>query len=227
MGFLDLFKKKETTKEPYVSFVVVDEVKGPYANFEKKLLKKSLILLVIGRRGSGKTALGFKFLELFHNMSKKKCHIVGYNDVKLPFWVKKIDDVQHAKINSVVLIDEGALAFSSRDSMKDANKMISRIMAVARHKNLTLIFISQNSAMIDVNILRLVDSLVLKEPSLLQSRFERKALRDIYTEVHDSFKGVETKAAHFFIYDDDFQGLMTYGLPSFWSDKISTSFKNK
>jgi hypothetical protein len=227
MGIFDIFRRKEEPKEFIPPFRLVEETKGSYDLFEKKLLKKSLILLVIGKRGSGKTALGMKFLELFNNKTKKRCHIVGYDDVRLPFWVKKIDDVQDAKLNSVVLIDEGALAFSSRESMKDANKMISRIMAIARHKNLTLIFISQNSAMIDVNILRLVDTLVLKEPSLLQSRFERKALRDIYDEVHGSFRRVKDKAAYFFIYDDDFQGMMTYDLPHFWSDKISTSFRNK
>ena len=37
--------------------------------------------------------------------------------------------------------------------------------------------------MIDVNVLRLADTLLFKEPSLLQSRFERKALKDMFEKV--------------------------------------------
>jgi hypothetical protein len=111
--------------------------------------------------------------------------------------------------------------------MKDANKAISRIMAIARHKGLTLIFVSQNSAMIDVNILRLVDCVLLKEPSLLQAKFERKALRDIYEGVQGSFEKIQDKQAHVYIYDDDFQGLVRFSLPSFWKEDISLSYKNK
>ncbi|MBY9004064.1 MAG: DUF998 domain-containing protein, partial [Candidatus Lokiarchaeota archaeon] len=51
------------------------------------------------------------------------------------------------------------------------------------HKNLTLVLITQNSAMIDLNVLRLSDTLLFKEPSLLQSKFERKALKDILEKV--------------------------------------------
>lgn len=225
MSIFDIFRKKERIDDEYIVFEEIKTVKGSLPSFERKLLKKSLILLVIGKRGSGKTAAGMKFLELFHHKTHKQCYVLGYSDVKLPGWVKKVDDVEQAKINSTVLIDEGALSFSARESMKDANKAISRIMAIARHKNLTLIFVSQNSAMIDVNVLRLVDTLILKEPSLLQARFERKALRDIYGEI--TFDNLKDKESHLFIYDDDFQGMVRFDLPIFWSDAISTSFKNK
>jgi hypothetical protein len=226
MGLFDLFKKKKP-QAPFVAFTLVEKKRGSSDAFLARIQRKSTILLVIGKRGSGKTALGFRFLELFHYKTKKECSIVGYADVKLPSWIKKIKDVKDAKENSTVLIDEGALAFSARESMKDANKMIGNIMAIARHKNLTLIFISQNSAMIVVNVLRLVDTLILKEPSLLQSRFERKALRDIYDEIKHDFKLLEDKASHFFVYDDDFQGMMSAPLPSFWTESVSTSYKNK
>jgi hypothetical protein len=224
MGLFDLFKKK-TPPVMFVPFTLVEKKRGSSDAFLARIQRKSTILLLIGKRGSGKTALGFRFLELFHYRTKKECSIVGYDDVKLPSWIKKIKDVKDAKENSTVLIDEGALAYSARESMKDANKMIGNIMAIARHKNLTLIFISQNSAMIDVNVLRLVDTLILKEPSLLQSRFERKALRDIYDEIKHDFKLLDDKAAHFFVYDDDFQGMMQAPLPTFWTEKVSVSYK--
>jgi len=153
--------------------------------------------------------------------------VLGYERVRLPLWIKKVNSVEEARMNSVVLIDEGALAFSAREAMRDVNKTIGKIMAIARHKGLTLIFISQSSAMIDVNVLRLVDVLLLKEPSLLQAKFERKALREIYDDVRDSFKELEKPEQHVFVYDDDFQGLVRYGLPSFWKDEVSRSYKKR
>lgn len=80
--------------------------------------------------------------------------------------------------------------------------------------------------MIDLNVLRLADTLILKEPSLLQSNFERKVLKDIYVKIKPEFEKIKEKKSHFYVWDDDFQGLVKYSLPGFWSEKISTSFKN-
>lgn len=83
-----------------------------------------------------------------------------------------------------------------------------------------------NSAMIDVNILRLADTLLFKEPSLLQSRFERKALKDMFDKVAPLFEGMQDAVRNFYVWDDDFEGLLSYGLPLFWSDDISRSFRD-
>ncbi|MEA2036874.1 MAG: zonular occludens toxin domain-containing protein [Nanoarchaeota archaeon] len=229
MGILDLFKKKEEGKvkvNDYKAFDIVKDVKGDYSGFEKKLLNHSTVMLITGRRGSGKTALGMKFLELFKEKTRKRCLAMGFSDAKLPWKIKKIADLEAAPKNSVVLIDEGAVTFSSRDSMKDSNKLLGKIMAVARHKNLSLILIVQNSAMIDLNVLRLADSLILKEPSLLQTEFERAPIKKIYSQVIPHFEELKEKQKHFYVWDDDFQGLMKYDLPNFWNDNISKSFRN-
>lgn len=231
MSFLDIFKKdrktsKKKEKQPYIPFELTNTDKGDYKVFQHKLESSSLVMLITGKRGSGKTSLGMKLLEFFHKSTKRKCYILGYEKTRLPMWIKKADDMEKIPNNAVALFDEGAILFSSRDSMKNANKELGKVMAIARHKNLTLILITQNSGMIDLNVLRLADTLLLKEPSLLQSKFERKAIKDIYTEVQPKFKGLKLKIAHFYVWDDDFQGLLKYALPEFWSDKISKSFKN-
>ena len=184
MGFLDfLHGSKQPSKQErarYKKIKLATTKKGDYEKFKDKFLKRSTIMLIIGKRGSGKTSLGMKLLELFRYDAERKCHVVGYANTKLPKWIKKIDSIEKAPENAVVLIDEGAIGYFSRDSMQAANKMLSKIMTIARHKNLTVIIITQNSAMLDINVLRLADTLVFKEPSLLQSRFERKALKDMF-----------------------------------------------
>ncbi|MFH1641513.1 MAG: ATP-binding protein [Nanoarchaeota archaeon] len=218
---MDLFAKKE---EDYQAFSVVKSEKGNYQDFHKRLLKGSNIVLITGKRGSGKTALGMKFLELFKKHSKRKLHAMGFS--KLPFGIKNVNTIEDIRNNSVVLLDEGAINFSSRDTMKSANKELGKIMAIARHKNLSLILIAQNSAMIDLNVLRLADTVILKEPSLLQAQFERKAIKDMYEKVAPHFSALEQRKAHFYVMDDEFEGLLKYSLPSFWTEKISKSFKD-
>lgn len=228
MKIIDLFREKieKKDKTPYVPFEVEKKEKGKYEQFYDKLKNHSLIFLIVGKRGSGKTSLGMKFLELFHKETKRKCYVLGYGKTKMPWWMKKSETIEKIPNNSIVLFDEGAILFSARESMKAINKELSKIMAIARHKNLTLILITQNSAMIDLNVLRLSDTLLLKEPSLLQSKFERKALKDIFEKVKPKFSGLDEKRAYFYVWDDDFQGILKYSLPKFWNDDISKSFKN-
>jgi archaellum biogenesis ATPase FlaH len=226
MRFLDLFRKRAEPAVPYAPFEVASTDTGDYDGFYRKLKKGSLIMLIIGKRGSGKTSLGFRLLEFFHRTSKRKCYILGYEKTRLPWWIRKATKMEDIPNNAIALFDEGAILFSARESMKAVNKELGKVMAIARHKNLTLILITQNSAMIDLNVLRLADTLFLKEPSLLQAKFERKAIRDMFEKVKPKFTAVQPTIAHFYAWDDDFQGMLRYPLPEFWSEKISTSFKN-
>lgn len=230
MGFLDMFKKEKEIKrnsgEQYIPFSIIDTKKGSYEDFHSKLISSSTIMLVLGKRGSGKTALGMKMLENFNKKSKRKCYALGFEDTKLPRWIKRVEDVEQLSNNSIALLDEGARAFFSRESMKDSNKALSKIMTIARHKNISLVIITQNSGMIDLNVLRLADTLLLKEPSLLQSKFERKAMKDIYDKISPEFEKHKFRKDKVYVWDDDFEGLLSFGLPDFWNNNISTSFRN-
>jgi len=100
MDFFNIFKKKKETKD-YKAFDIIESVKGDYKSFEKKILNHSIIMLITGKRGSGKTALGMKFLELFKEKDKKKIMAMGFDDANLPWKIKKINDIEDAKKNSI------------------------------------------------------------------------------------------------------------------------------
>ena len=174
MSILNLFKKKDAET---IDFDLINTASGKLEDFTKRLRRSSLIMLIIGKRGSGKSALGFKLLETLAGGSKKAYYI---GQAKLPWWIRTVDDIDKISNDSIVLVDEAALSFSARDSMSKSNKFLGKLMAIARHKNLTLIIITQNSAMLDLNILRLSDTLLFKEPSLLQEKFERKAIAELF-----------------------------------------------
>ena len=105
MSFLDFLKGGEKAKKrPYKKIALVETQKGDYEKFRKKILKSSNIMLIIGKRGSGKTSLGMKLLEFF-KYSERQVYIVGYGKTKLPRWIKKAETIEKAPNNSVVLID--------------------------------------------------------------------------------------------------------------------------
>ena len=86
-------------------------------------------------------------------------------------------------------------------------------------------FITQNTGMIDKNVLNLTDVIIAKQGSLLQKKMERPVVRDMVEKADRAIKSVEKseRVAHCYIFSDDFEGLCHVSLPSFWSTKISKS----
>src|SRR3989344_9672343 len=132
------------------------------------LYAKSQIALIFGKRGSGKSTLGFRIMENAHALKERPCFVLGVKQSVLPSWISEVSDIEQTKNGGIVLVDEGAIAFSARQSMKKSNVELGKLLAVARHKDLTVLFITQNTGMIDKNVLNLTDIIIAKEGSLLQ-----------------------------------------------------------
>ena len=152
---------------------------------------------------------------------------MGFKEEDMPIWINVVEDIKELKNKSIVLIDEGGILFSSRQSMAEPNKLLSELMFIARHKSISIIFISQNSANLEINAIRQADYLVLKKSSLLQKDFERKKIKEIYEQVGDRFKKYKSIKGITFVYSDEFSGFVENPLPSFWTRKISKAFKGK
>lgn len=219
-------KRKRINHTPvFDDFEVEKKILGDYDNFKKRLHSDSKIILIFGKRGSGKSALGLRIIENVRAETNRNCYALGINERFLPSWIDPIEVIDEAPIESIILVDEGAVSFNSRESMKDTNKELSKIMAIARHKNLTLLFITQNTGMIDRNILKLADSLMIKEGSLLQQEMERPEIKKFYIKSKELLEDVEDeKIKYFYLIDSDFEGLLKHSLPSFWTSELS---KNK
>lgn len=220
-------KNKKDSSSNYVGFKVLKEISGSYEDFINKAFNsESQIGIILGSRGSGKTAFGVRFLENIYAKKSKRCYAMGFNEGEMPSWIEVIEDVSQIKNNSFVLIDEGGILFSSRKSMSKANKVLSELIMISRHKNLGILFISQNSSNLEVNVLRQADFLALKKSSLLQKDFERKIIQKIYEESEDDFMKFRGDKGLTYIYSDNFRGFVSNSLPSFWKESISKSFRN-
>jgi hypothetical protein len=222
-------EQREKMKAQYSAFIVVQKDKGDLDKWESNFYSSdNKIGIILGARGSGKTALGIKLLENTHTKNKKKCYAIGFEESEMPDWIDVVDSISQIENDSVVLIDEGGVLFSSRKAMTNINKMLSDLILISRHKNIIILFISQNSSNLDVNIIRQADFLVLKPSSLLQKDFERKIIGKLYDSLSNGFKKYQDTQGLTYIYSDDFRGFVTNPLPSFWKSSISKSFrKNK
>ena len=216
----------ESSEIKYEEFKIVHKKDGDYKEWlEKTTESDSQIGIILGRRGSGKTAFGIKFLENLYSSTNKKCFAIGFNQDELPDWITVVSSISELQNNSFVLIDEGGVLFNSRSSMSNANKLLSQLIMIARHKNLSILFISQNSSNLEVNILKQADFLILKPSSLLQKEFERKIIQKIYESTEKDFQKYQKHKGLAYIYSNNFQGFINNPLPSFWKESISKSFK--
>ncbi len=214
------------TRAKYKGLQEIKKIKGNANKFESHLLEKeSTIGIILGARGSGKSAIGMKLLENFKAKSDKNIYAMGFKPKDVPSWINIINNVDQIENNSAVLIDEGGIKFSSRRAMSSSNQLLSQLLMIARHKNLSILFITQNSSNLEVNALRQADFLVMKPSSLLQKDFERKIIKDIYFSVNKDFDKLKEKKGITYIHSDKFRGFVTNQLPSFWSQKVSKAFK--
>ncbi len=221
----NLNKRKSLTSK-YEEFEIIQVFSGSYKKWIQEVYNSdSQIGIVLGSRGSGKTAFGIKLLENIHAKCKKKCYAIGFKEDEMPSWINVISDISQIENNSFILIDEGGILFSSRKSMSSANKILSDLILISRHKNLSILFISQNSSNLEINILRQADFIVLKKSSLLQKEFERKIIQKFYGETEKGFEKFKDVQGLSYIYANNFKGFISNTLPSFWKESISKSFR--
>jgi hypothetical protein len=219
-------KNRESLKPKFEEFKIIKVLEGDYDNWINSIFNSdSKIGIILGARGSGKTAFGVRFLENYYSKNQRKCFAIGFAESEMPSWITVVTDISDLDNDSIVLIDEGGVLFNSRNAMSNANKMLSQLLMIARHKNLHILFISQNSSNLEVNILRQADFLVLKKSSLLQKEFERKIIQNIYKDIKKQFAEYQDDKGITHIYSDRFRGFVSVPLPSFWKESISKSFK--
>ena len=185
---------------------------------------KPRIIIILGKRGSGKTSLAFRILENVNANTDRKCYALNFPRT-LPNWITHITTFEEAENNSVVFVDESTLNIPAQQGKKKIRYLLG-LMAIARHKDVSLVFVNQHSSTMDLNVIRQADILVLKQPSLMQKETERPAVKKLLEKVEGKFK-MECPEKFFFVIADDFQGMMNFDMPSFWSNDISKAYKNR
>ena len=186
------------------------------------------VILILGKRGSGKSALAYRLLELFRH--RLVPYVVGAPPQArklLPDWIGIAPTLEDLPFNSIALIDEAYLAFHARGSMAAASKAMSQALNLSRQRNQTLIFVSQEARQVDRNIASSASVLVFKDLGMLQPEFDRPELKSLVRQARDAIaarSGDRRLWAYVYSPDADHLGLLKSQLPSFWKPSISRLF---
>lgn len=184
-------------------------------------LGKSKIVLILGQRGSGKTATAFWLAE---NMTEERnIYWCGLPSQALPEWCKFIKNPQDIPDGSLAIVDEVALFHSARQFKGDKAIFLTQLLTILRHRNITVLFITQNSALGDINLERLADCVFYKPMSLFQYETERDSVRDL---VIDKMLPKSPEQTLYVGSVDSFVShlLFIQPLPICWSNELSKPF---
>jgi hypothetical protein len=216
------------------------------------ILDEPFVLLGLGARGEGKTALGHRLLEVF-GTNGRDAYIMGFPEAKrdlLPAWVEVLDPTTRMEAwpeDSIVLIHEAHHLLHARRSMDVENLEIDKLVTISRHKNSDIIYDTQQSHRLDKNAVAAVDGIAVRWPALMQEDFERRQVRPIikdardalseYVEVHDDEdytfverleddRGTDLLHKHVYVHAEQFRGEYPHEvrLARHWSEDISKAY---
>jgi len=166
------------------------------------------VVLLLGKRGSGKSALGYRLLELFRYGPKP--YVVGVPASArklLPDWIGIASSLEEVPPRAIALVDEAYLAYHARGSMARESKAMSQFLNLSRQRDQTLIFVSQEARQVDRNIASSANVVIFKDLGMLQLAFDRPELNKLATQAKDAFAGIKgDKRGWAFVYapDNDF-----------------------
>jgi len=186
------------------------------------------IVVILGKRGAGKSALGYKLLE--HLRWTANSYVVGLpKDARkyLPDWIGMTTNLEDVPPKAIALVDEAYMPYHARSSMAAEAKAMSQLVNLSRQREQTLIFVSQEARQVDRNIASSANVIIFKDLGILQLEFDRRELNKIAVKANEAFTAIigdKRRWAYVYSPDSDFMGLMENSLPTFWKEKLSHIF---
>jgi len=193
------------------------------------LIHHPSVVLITGKRRSGKSCLGYFLLEQFHKERNIPTYVLSLPKEKhhlLPDFITPVDTVDELPENCIALIDESSLSYHASKWGAKETVVMDRMISVSGQKKQTFVFISHTMRKFAVTLLLEIDLLLCKEPSLFHSKLERSEVRKLTEEVAREFKKLpkgETRK-NVYVISEDFVGFIRNPMPSFFTPELSTAY---
>jgi len=182
--------------------------------------------LILGKRGSGKTAFGYKVLEEARDRNLAP-HVMGLPKDKwhlLPNYIEPIEDPTEMGDDSAVLMDESYQYMFAREHGTSFNKMMAKLLGIVRQKNQLFMFTTHLARKLDVSAVYDSDNIVFREPSFLHARMERREIRDLIKDASEYFEKSSNPVRSAYVVTPGGIKKVNVELPSFWSEELSRAF---
>jgi len=216
---------KRMLEFPFFANKVLDDFSLSYDTKLRKFFNmlsfgKSKIITIIGGRGSGKTAFAMYVVEqLYKEGHHKNVYYVkkGERPPWLPEWINTAQNMEEVPNKSFAILDETVLEYGARNFHTDENKSFTERLVILRHKDTSVMLVTQHSKLIDINIRRLSDILVYKNGANIEQEGAQDQERFMILSMlmpHDKTRSlIEVKQFNNF-------WVVQTGLASFWDDEL-------
>ena len=186
------------------------------------------VVLILGKRGSGKSALAYRLLELFrYKLTPYVVGVPAQANKLLPTWVSTVPSLEDLPPDCIAVVDEAYILFHSRRSMGQDSTAMSQALNLSRQRNQTLLFVSQEARQVDKNIASSASVVVFKDLGVLQPEFDRSELRKLVIQASEALSGIhgdKRRWAYVYSPDADYLGLLPSQLPTFWKPSLSRMY---
>lgn len=198
------------------------------------LIRPTTVSLILGCKGAGKSGLGYFLLDKLskaHSLLPIAVNLPREKQYLLPadYAIKTLEELKHTQ-DAIALIDEGTTMLPA--GQRKLEEMVKSFVALSRQRHQIIIFIFHASSDVGSRILRGVDAILLKEPSLRQIQYGSKDAfcRALLTEGKERFKsltdmGEDTRK---YTYVDcekpPYRGMVKNDLPEYWSEELSEAW---
>lgn len=172
-----------------------------------KLKKKDGgIILILGKRESGKTVLAHRVADFL----RRPTYAISPSQ-QPPNWIIKwqLDMIDEIPPNSTLILDDLPVYMSTRDYHEGTIQSIERLIPVARHRKMFVIFVSQTSGFADRWCMD-ADVVFIKQMSILYADIERPAVKKLMDRAAPYFKDRPDMwvKKHAFMVTDSWEGLI-------------------
>jgi len=194
-------------------------------------LELGKVILILGKRGSGKSAFALKLGEYLFAVHEVPVWLVGIPEevaVHLPKWVSIAQDIDQVDLGAFIIVDESGLQYMAMRYQSDANTVMRRLLMIARHRKQSVVFICQVASDVDKAVVRQADCIVFKQPTLMQPKNDRPEVRDIAGRALKIFEALprDERLRTAYVHDGDFVGVLQCDLPDYWREELSFAFAN-
>ena len=179
--------------------------------------------LILGKKGSGKTALGWKIAETIHKLQNKKVFVYRFPKSnllnKIPFKVENVNSFNKLFniTDALILFDEAHKHFDVLN--KKIDEKLKNLLADSRQNNVDCCFICHNSYFITKSLFTFLDVKMIKEVNDDHWALERPHMKVLY-ENHP-IHGPE----NYFIDSDWERGKTTFEKPGWFTEEFSNAFR--
>lgn len=178
--------------------------------------------IILGKKGSGKSALGWITAETIHKLKDKKVYTFRYPRPellkKIPFKVENVIrfDMLFNLKNAILICDEAHKYFSPAEKKVDNKTRV--LLSDSRQNDLDIIFICHNSYFLNRSLFTFIDVRMIKEVNEGHWELERTHMKKLY-------EGVAIYGKENFFLDSDWQrGKARFDKPEWFTDEFSNAF---